>query len=100
MVTEIALITISIDQARQFEAAVAQAAPLFRNAPGCLGMALERSIESPQRYRLVVRWAEIEDHTVRFRNSDAFKSWRALAGHYFTATPEVEHVQEVGRYFG
>jgi quinol monooxygenase YgiN len=99
MVKEIALITIRPDDSGRFESAVAQAAPLFRGAPGCLSMALERSVESPERYRLVVRWATLEDHTVHFRNSEAFKSWRALAGPFFTVPPVVEHVHEVGRYF-
>src|SRR5664279_2398870 len=99
MITEIALITIRPADSTRFESAVAQAAPLFRGAPGCQGMALERSVESPERYRLVVRWATLDDHTVRFRNSEAFKAWRALAGPFFTVPPAVEHVHEVGRYF-
>jgi len=99
MITEIALITIRPDESARFESAVAQAAPLFRGAAGCLGMALERSVENPERYRLVVRWATLEDHTVRFRNSEAFKAWRALAGPFFAEPPVVEHVHEVGRYF-
>ena len=100
MVTEIAHISIDPARAVDFEAAVALAAPLFKAAAGCQGMSLERTIEDPARYRLVVRWATVEDHTVTFRGSQAFLDWRALAGPYFTAPPVVEHVQSVGNYFG
>jgi len=100
MVTEIAHITIDPAQATQFEAAVARSAPLFRAASGCQGMALERTVEDPARYRLVIRWATLEDHTVAFRGSQAFVEWRALAGPFFAAPPVVEHMQAVGSYFG
>ena len=100
MVTEIAQITIDPSQAAGFEAAVAQAAPLFRAARGCHGMALERTVEDPARYRLVVRWETREDHTVAFRGSPAFLEWRALAGPFFKAPPVVEHTLSVGNYFG
>ncbi len=33
----------------------------------------------------------LEDHTVGFRNSQAFADWRALVGPFFAAPPEVEH---------
>jgi quinol monooxygenase YgiN len=99
VITEIAVLTIDPSRAADFEAAVAQAAPQFQSAPGCLGMALERIIDDPSRYRLVVRWATLEAHTVDFRNSPNFMAWRALAGPFFTAPPAVEHSQQVARHF-
>jgi len=100
MVTEVALIAIRPGEGPAFEAAVAQAAPVFRAARGCLGMSLERTVEQPELYRLVVRWATLEDHTVHFRGSEGFQQWRALAGPYFASAPEVRHVVEISRYFG
>ena len=100
MVTEIALITIDPAQAAAFEAAVQKAAPLFQSAKGCRGMGLERTVENPAQYRLVVRWETLEDHTLGFRGSPAFAQWRSLAGPYFAAPPEVCHVITVGSYFG
>jgi len=100
MITEIAHLTIDPARSTAFEAAVAEAAPLFRAARGCLGMALERTVEDAGKYRLVVRWQTLEDHTVGFRGSPGFQQWRALAGPFFTAAPEVWHVEEVGHYFG
>ncbi|MFJ9558429.1 antibiotic biosynthesis monooxygenase family protein [Streptomyces fuscichromogenes] len=95
MFTEIALIEILPDSAEQFEKAVAEAVPFFLAAEGCDGIDLTRSVEHPSRYRLMVRWETVEYHTVTFRGSAAFARWRALAGPYFAAPPQVEHVYSV-----
>jgi quinol monooxygenase YgiN len=72
MINEIAILTIDPANAAAFEAAVAKAAPLFKAAPGCHGMALERGIESPATYRLLVKWESVAHHVDLFRNSEAF----------------------------
>ena len=95
MIHEIATITIRAGDAAAFESAVATAAPLFQSAKGCHSFGLERSIEHPERYRLVVGWESVEDHMVTFRESEDFQKWRALAGPFFASQPEVEHVRKV-----
>lgn len=95
MVFEIAQIEVKPGAAAAFEAAVAQAAPLFKAAKGCLSLRLDRSLELPERYRLVVGWETVEDHMVGFRESAAFATWRELAGPHFAAPPQVEHVNTV-----
>lgn len=80
MINEIAILTIDPANASAFEAAVAEAAPLFKSAQGCHGMALERGIEDPAQYRLLVRWESIDHHMIAFRNSESFKHWRARVG--------------------
>lgn len=99
MITEIAILTIDPSRAAAFEAAVASAAPHFRSAQGCHGMALERVIEDPARYSLVVQWDSVEHHMVTFRESEGFRAWRALAGPFFVAPPVVSHTQLVARHF-
>jgi quinol monooxygenase YgiN len=99
MITEIAQIRIDPARATDFEAAVANAAAVFKAADGCRGMRLERGIENPAKYRLVVRWDSVEHHMVSFRNSDGFQTWRALAGPFFIDPPEVDHSECVGAYF-
>jgi heme-degrading monooxygenase HmoA len=95
MIHEIAEIEIIDGLQAEFEAAVNEATPHFQAAQGCSGMKLLRSIEHPARYRLVVTWATLEDHTVTFRGSEGFAAWRALAGPFFAASPRVEHVETV-----
>jgi heme-degrading monooxygenase HmoA len=100
MVTEIAQIEIKPGHEAAFEAAVAEAAPLFQRAKGCTAMRLERSVENPLRYRLVVAWATLENHMVDFREAADFQEWRRLAGPHFASPPVVEHTEIVVAGFG
>ena len=95
MIHEIAHIAVKPGLQAEFERGVEQAAQLFRRAHGCRRLALQRGIERPLHYRLVVAWDTLEDHTVHFRGSDDFQAWRGLVGHCFDAPPVVEHVDTV-----
>lgn len=95
MVYEIAEIEIHEGSEQEFEAAVAEAAAYFRSAQGCRSLRLERSIERPWEYRLVVGWDRVDDHMVTFRDSAGFQRWRDLAGPHFATTPRVRHVHTV-----
>jgi len=92
---EIAQIDVKPGMEAEFESGVKNAAPLFKRAKGCTGMALQKSHEKPQRYRLFVKWDTLENHTVDFRGSADFQEWRKLVGHCFASPPDVEHVTEV-----
>ena len=93
MITEIAQIDVKPGTEKDFEAACAKAGPLFLRAKGSKGCELHRSIEKPQRYRLLAKWETLENHTVDFRGSEDFAAWRALVGPYFAS--EVEHTETV-----
>lgn len=95
MILEAAEIAFAPGPEAAVEAAVAEAAPMFLAAPGCRGMRLHRVVETPGRYRLLVAWETLEDHTVRFRSSEAFARWRALAAPLFAAQPLVTHSDQV-----
>jgi quinol monooxygenase YgiN len=99
MILEIAQIDVKPGMENAFEAGVKQAQPIFKRAKGCSAVMLTRSHEKPQRYRLFVRWATLENHTVDFRGSPDFQEWRKLVGDCFAAPPAVEHVTEVVRGF-
>jgi quinol monooxygenase YgiN len=95
MVFEIAEIEVKAGEEAAFEAAVKEAAPLFQAARGYRSLALHRTTERAQVYRLIVGWETIEDHMVDFRSSPAFQQWRALVGGYFAGAPRVEHLETV-----
>ena len=99
MILEIAQIDIEPGMEVEFEAGVAKAVPIFRRAKGCTGMALQRSVEKPARYRLFVGWQTVENHTVDFRGSADFQEWRKHVAHCFASPPEVEHVNQVVKGF-
>jgi heme-degrading monooxygenase HmoA len=99
MVWEIAELKIKPGEEQVFEAAAAKAVPLFKRARGCRGMQMQRSIEHPNVYRLVVDWETLEDHTVHFRGSEDFLEWRRLVGAHFAEPPAVEHTQRLSLGF-
>jgi hypothetical protein len=45
----------------------------------------------------MIYWATLEDHTVGFRQSDAFPAWRAIVGPFFAQPPVVEHLELVSK---
>ncbi|MGA9028269.1 MAG: antibiotic biosynthesis monooxygenase [Steroidobacteraceae bacterium] len=95
MIVESALLTIHPGRETDFEAAYAKARSHLAGSVGHLGHELRRSIEAPNRYLLTVRWDTLEDHTVGFRGSPAFASWRALLGPFFAVPPAVEHYRDL-----
>lgn len=95
MVFEIARITIDPARAADFEAAVAKAEPFFRADAGCTGFALQRVLEEAGVYHLVVGWTSVEAHNDVFRATQNFQEWRALAGPFFAAPPQVVHTSSV-----
>ncbi|HQS10110.1 MAG: antibiotic biosynthesis monooxygenase [Rhizobiales bacterium 24-66-13] len=99
MVYESVLIAVTPGQEADFEAGVTKAVPLFQNARGCRAMRLDRSVETPTHYTLVAEWDSVDDHMVHFRESPAFKEWRALVSPYFAAAPQMEHRHTVVKGF-
>jgi heme-degrading monooxygenase HmoA len=95
MVLESAELLIKAGMEEEFEAALREATPLFRRARGCEGMQVQRGIENPRAYRLLVKWQTLEDHTVHFRGSEDFQAWRRLVGHCFDGAPNVSHLTTV-----
>ncbi len=95
MFMEVANIQVKPGLEAQFEAAVQAAVPLFQRAKGCSAMRLERSVEQPSHYTLLVQWATVDNHMVDFRESADFQEWRKLVGEFFAAPPQVGHTATV-----
>ena len=79
----------------QFEEAVTKGREVIAASRGFISLQLHRGIERPDQYTLLIRWETLEDHTVGFRESDAFPRWRELIGPYFEGQPVVEHWEPV-----
>jgi heme-degrading monooxygenase HmoA len=100
MVLEHALISVRADVAGEFEEALGRARSIIAGCPGFVSLTLQRGIESPERYLLLVEWETLDDHIRGFRQSEAFTEWRALIGPYFASDPVVDHfvpVEGLGR---
>lgn len=98
MILEHADIRIEPSQASAFEEAILRGVnTVIAHARGFRGYKVNRSIESPGRYLLMIYWDTLEDHTVGFRGSPAFAQWRAIVGPFFAQPPVVEHLELVGK---
>ena len=98
MILEIADIRVKPGTQAEFEAALDRGVKnVIPKAKGFMGYKVNKGIESPERYLLMVFWQTLENHTVDFRQSPAFQEWRALVGPYFAAAPAVEHFNLVSK---
>ena len=96
MILEHADIRIDPSKRAAFEEAILRGVnTVIAQAKGFKGFQVQRSIESPGRYLLLIQWETLENHTVDFRGSPDFAEWRALVGPYFETPPYVEHTETV-----
>lgn len=96
MIYEVADIRIQPGQQAAFEEAIQRGvSAVIAHSKGFLGYSVVHSIESPERYLLRICWETLENHTIDFRQSDAFTQWRAIVGPFFAAPPVVEHFNVV-----
>ena len=88
MILELADIRIHAGQQAAFDQAIVQGLEtVITQATGFRGYKVNKSIESPERYVLMIFWDTLENHTVDFRESQAFLQWRAIVGPFFAQAP-------------
>ena len=98
MILEIADIRIAPGQQAAFDAAIQLGVDTVASrAKGFRGYKVNRGVESPERYILMIYWDTLEDHTVGFREGALFAQWRAIVGPFFAAPPVVEHFTLVAK---
>ena len=96
MILEGALLDVLPGRTQEFEKAFAEASKIISSAPGYLPHELQRCIETPERYVLLVRRETLEDHTEGFCGSEAHGEWKRLLHHFYDLFPTAEHFEPVG----
>lgn len=92
MILELADIRIAAGKNADFDAAIVRGIDtVISKAKGFRGYKVNRGIESPERYLLMIFWDTLENHTADFRESPAFAQWRTIVGPFFAQPPQVEH---------
>ncbi len=94
MVLEVAVLDVIAGQETAFEQAFGEAQAIIAGMPGYLGHRLERCIEDPHRYILLVDWETLEAHTEGFRGSLEYQRWKALLHHFYDPFPTVQHFSQ------
>jgi len=98
MILEVADIRIQPGQQAAFDEAIQRGlAGVISQAKGFKGWKVNKGVESPERYVLMIFWETLEDHTVAFRGGPLFAQWRAIVGPFFAAPPVVEHFTLLGK---
>jgi heme-degrading monooxygenase HmoA len=97
MVLEQAILDVRPGQEPDFEAAFAQAKAIIASMSGFRSLDLQRCLENPSRYLLLVEWDTLGDHTEGFRGSPEYQEWRRLLHHFYDPFPTVEHYELVTR---
>jgi heme-degrading monooxygenase HmoA len=96
MILEVADITIPAGKNAEFEAAIERGVrTVVGQAQGVRSFQVQKGIESPERYLLMIQWDTLEAHTVGFRQSPLFAEWRAIVGPFFAKPPVVEHFEQL-----
>jgi len=92
MILEVADLRITPGQQDAFEEAIVRGiTTVIAQSKGFCGWKVNHSIESPERYLLMIFWDTLEDHMVGFRQGPLFPQWRAIVGPFFAQPPQVEH---------
>jgi heme-degrading monooxygenase HmoA len=98
VILEIADIRIQPGQQAAFDAAIQHGlATVISHAKGFRGFKVNKGVEDPERYILMIYWETLENHTVDFRQGPLFPQWRAIVGPFFAVPPVVEHFTLVSK---
>ena len=97
MILEVAILDVKPGQEEAFEGDFSTAVAYISVIDGYDSHELQRCIERPNRYLLLVRWRTLEAHTEGFRKSPQYQEWKRLLHHYYDPFPTVGHFVRVHR---
>ncbi|MEP6519652.1 antibiotic biosynthesis monooxygenase family protein [Microcoleus vaginatus] len=95
MILEAVVLNVKSGFEGDFEIAFIEASSLIASIDGYLSHELHRCTEVQGKYLLLVRWDNLEAHTIRFRNSAEYQEWKRMLHHFYDPFPIVEHFEEV-----
>ncbi len=95
MTTEHALLEVIPGHEDSFVEAMESAKSHIAGSPGFVSLRVERCLERPNCFLLLVEWERLEDHTEGFRGSAPYEEWRAALHHFYDPFPLVEHFETV-----
>jgi heme-degrading monooxygenase HmoA len=93
--TEHALLEVIPGREDEFVSAMQAAKDHIAGSPGFVSLRVERCLERPNCFLLLVEWDRLEDHTKGFRESAAYEEWRTALHHFYDPFPLVEHFEAV-----
>lgn len=95
MILEAAILNVIPGKETRFVQDFAIAGQYISAIKGYIKHSLNKCIEQPGKYILLVEWDTLEDHIVGFRQSAEYLEWKKLLHHYYDPFPVVEHYERV-----
>lgn len=93
MVTEVATFQAIPGKEEAFAAGIQRGGEVISSYPGCRSFTVQRCIEDPTRFLLIIQWDSLETHTEGFRKSPLFAEYRSHISGLFLDNPVVHHYQ-------
>lgn len=95
MFLEAAILYLIEGNEKEFETDFKLASQYISAIKGYISHSLQKCVENPNQYLLLVQWKKLEDHTIGFRTSSEYQEWKKLLHHYYDPFPVVEHYEMV-----
>lgn len=81
---------IKKDLSEEFEKKFSIAKDIIKSMKWFIEHELLKCVEDTDKYLLIVRRENLEDHTIGFRGSPEYQEWKKLLHHYYEPFPLVE----------
>lgn len=93
MIVEHAWLSVDEGREEEFMVSVVGALAIIEGAPQCHGAQVQRQVEDPRIFLLLVQWASVQAH-MDFRESDQFVEWRARTAPFYASPAVVTHFSQ------
>ena len=95
MITEHALLEVTPGREAAFVEAMEGAKAIIAASPGFVSLRVERCVERPSSFLLLVEWDVWRTTPRASGGSAAYQDWRAALHHFYDPFPVVEHFEAV-----
>jgi|TARA_B110000093_G_scaffold37123_1_gene38852 heme-degrading monooxygenase HmoA len=95
MILEVVILNVKSGKEKQFEIDFETAGQFISSIKGYIKHSLRKCLEQNNKYILLVEWENLEDHTIRFRQSEQYLEWKKILHHYYDPFPTVEHYETI-----
>ncbi len=95
MIQEIVTLQVKPELNNSFLTDFREAQQFISSREGFLNLSLSRCVEDDCRYVMTVEWDRLENHTIGFRESEAYQDWKRLLHKYYEPFPEVLHFESI-----
>lgn len=95
MILEAAMLQVKSGLTSDFEQSFKEASRLISSIEGYMGHELQKCLEDDHKYLLLVKWEKLEDHTIGFRESSQYQTWKEMLHPYYSPFPVVEHFSRI-----